>query len=322
MTKEERKKQIMSTWNAARKAKRESAQVSEGRTNAAAVSGHAGVEQMAESSTMGAARGAVGGEFFLPDPELPFSTSEWAVETEEPRNPFGLSEEDNILRSSLLAFLQDAPSTEAVSGSDEAMVDAPANEQDSSTLAFPDITYGPQEINPGALAPAFNEDLLYGSPADTILHSVPTQLNAPSSPRWEHRQLQTPSPTLEELIESANAITDAYEATLNIPSPPGYYATGPDAMALSDLPASPPISPGPSNQTAANILTPLPLNMASPQVPAYPSLPEITAETVLLLDAIFNNGSDSIESPQDAQQYLQDGSELPDLKEPSEREGN
>lgn len=323
MTKQERQKQVRSAWYAARKAKRETAKMSEGRTNDEAVSAHAEVEQMAESSTMGAARGAVGGEFFLPDPELPFSTSEWAVETEEPRNPFGLSEEDNILRSSLLAYLQNVPSTEAVSGSDEMMVDAPANEQDPSMLAFPDITYGPQETNPGALAPAFNEDLLDGSPADTILNSVPTQFNAPSSPRWEHRQLQTPSPTLEELIETTNAITDAYGATLNIPSPPGDYATGPDAMALSDLPTSPPISPGPSNQTAANVLTPLPLHMASPQFPVYPtSSPEITTEPVLVLDAVFNNGSDSVESPQDAQQYTGDGDQLPDSKRPSERKGN
>lgn len=77
-TKEERKKQVRNTWNAARKAKRESAKAPESGTNVAA---HAGVEQMAESSIMGAGRGAVDGEFFLPDPGLPFAISEWAVES-------------------------------------------------------------------------------------------------------------------------------------------------------------------------------------------------------------------------------------------------
>lgn len=78
-TKEERRKQVRNTWNAARKAKRDSARVLKGGPNVAA---HAAVEQTAESSTTEAGRGAfVGGEFFLPDPGLPFSISEWAVES-------------------------------------------------------------------------------------------------------------------------------------------------------------------------------------------------------------------------------------------------
>ena len=70
-----------------------------------------------------------------------------------------------------------------VSGSDERIADAPADEEDSSTHSTPDVTRGAQETDPGTVAPPTNDvpplgvldsaDSLYGDPRDIINNIVP-----------------------------------------------------------------------------------------------------------------------------------------------------
>ncbi|MCJ1267215.1 hypothetical protein MMC22_007100 [Lobaria immixta] len=212
-TKEERKKEGAKARHARyverQIAKAASAQAQESGTNIIGVSAYAPAEQIAESSTMGVSRGAIGGRF------LPGFA-----------HPFGQ-------HSDLTAILLSQGPTDLVSGSDETMVDVAANEADPSTNPFADVTYGPQESNPIVFAPGSNGGLPYVNLGDNTFDFAPTQLNIPSIQQREYQQLRSSPPTLEELIESANADLDAHQANLNISSYP-------------------------------------PLNMASPQFPEHP----------------------------------------------------
>ena len=153
-TKDERKKENAKALYAERQlAKAESAQAQEGGTNAVGVSAYAPVEQIAESSTMGASRDAIGGRF-LPS----FG------------NPFGQ-------RSDMNAILLSQEPTDLVSSFDETMVDIAANEADLSTNPFADVIYGPQETNPIVSAPGSNESRPHVNPGDITLNSAPTQQN-------------------------------------------------------------------------------------------------------------------------------------------------
>ena len=119
--------------------------------------------------------------------------------------------------------------------------DAPANGEVPSVGRFLDATHDPQEINPDAVAPAFD--------------NFTTQTIGLSSPAR------------------------------------GNYATGPDPMiALSDLPTTPPHAFGPSNQTAANPLSPFSWNMPSPQFPIDPRLlSEVPSDLTLpQMDPIYD----------------------------------
>lgn len=185
-----------------KQAKAESPEAPEGKTNVADFSVHAGVEQLAESSTMGASRGMIGGDF-LPESSNSSSVSKGFAETGGSGAPFLIREEFEFLRSKLAPFSQ----------------------------SHSQQPHCPQEANPGAFAPAADECFLSGTPADTTPNCVPTELTVPR--RSEHQQLISPSPTLEEIIESAKAEQDDVEAGLKIPVHPRDYITGLDGMALS-----------------------------------------------------------------------------------------
>ncbi|MCJ1270946.1 hypothetical protein MMC22_010845 [Lobaria immixta] len=205
MTKLERKRMIAKARYASLKqAKAESPEAPEGKTNVADFSAHAGVEQLAESSTMGASRGVVGGNF-LPESSNASSISKGFAETGRSGAPFLIEEEFEFLRSKLAPFSQ-------------------------SQSQQPRC---PQEANPGAFAPAADACFLYGTPADGTPNFVPTELNVPSTPHREHQQLISPYPTLEEIIELAKAEQDDVEAGLKIPSHPRDCINGLDGMALS-----------------------------------------------------------------------------------------
>ena len=144
MTSQERRTEYKNTWYAnSRKAKAERANAQEGRTNAGEISAHAGVEEMSESSTMGASGGTIG-DSILPDSGNPFSIPEGALEIEQSDDPSVTPEEEYILRTNL-----NLRRVERVSDSDETMIDA-TNEEDSLTNAVPDVTFGPQEDNTDA----------------------------------------------------------------------------------------------------------------------------------------------------------------------------
>lgn len=204
-----------------KQAKAESPEAPEGKTNVADSSAHTEVEQLAESSTMGASMGVVGGDC-IPESSNSSSVSKGFAETGGSGAPFLIREEFEFLRSKLALFPQGRSQqrTEHVSGSDRSATDAHAGPQDSFTNAFPDLTYSTQEANPGAFAPAADE-------------FVSTELNVPSTPRREHQQLISPYPTLEEIIELAKAEQDDVEAGLKIPTQPRDCTTGLDGMVLS-----------------------------------------------------------------------------------------
>ncbi|MCJ1262689.1 hypothetical protein MMC22_002559 [Lobaria immixta] len=151
-TKDERKKENAKALYAERQlAKAESAQAQEGGTNAVGVSAYAPIEQVAESSTMGASRDAIGGRF-VPSFGIPFGQ-----------------------RSDLNAIFLSQDPTDLVSSFDETMVDAAANEAALSTNPFADVTYGPQETNPIVSAPGSNEGRPYVNPGDITFDFAPTQ---------------------------------------------------------------------------------------------------------------------------------------------------
>lgn len=261
---------------------------------------------------MGPSGGTIG-DGILPDSSNPFSIPEGALEIEQSGDPFVTPEEEYILRTNL-----NHRRMERVSGSNETMVDAPTNNEDSLTNAVPDVTFGPQEDDTGESTPTSSEGLPQNNSIGTPTGS-PTELNLPST----DQESREPSPTLSELIESAHADHDREEATPDMPSYPYNYITGPDAMWLYGFGQSYPR--GPFDQSGTNFLTLAPLDQVSPQFPVHPpSSPQISIDPVLLhMDAVnFNdNGRDPmIGNPREAYVWPESP---PDSKEPSDsKKGN
>ncbi|MCJ1265436.1 hypothetical protein MMC22_005314 [Lobaria immixta] len=133
---------------------------------------------MSESSTMGASGGTIG-HGILPDSGNLFSIPEGALEIEWSDEPYVTPEEECILRTNL-----NHRRMERVSGSDEPMVDATTNEEDSLANAVPDVTFGPQEDNTGASTPTSIEGLPQTNPTGTTIGFFPTvPMHPPSSPQ-------------------------------------------------------------------------------------------------------------------------------------------
>lgn len=238
-----------------KKAKRPEEQ--RGQSNGAEDNADGVFERQGECSTMEESGGTDDSRLH-PNCDVPFSTSE---ESE----PVLLPEEESSMS------LQNQQDTNLVSGSDEMIANAYANN------SFPDATHSLEETNPGAFAQTSNdinqtgisnsfpaspssEDRLYYNPLETRLNFIPTQVNVPSTPRREHQPAPIPSSEFTEMIDSFN-IRLHDMLTINIPSSPA-NVTSLDAIAVSDFPSSPPFSPGP---TAEDILTPLPWDLMPPQ---------------------------------------------------------
>ncbi|MCJ1262426.1 hypothetical protein MMC22_002296 [Lobaria immixta] len=206
-----------------KKAEAEMMKAPEGNINGADYSAPVVVEQHGESSRMAESRGAIGGGFAFDDPALTSEETNWARDLNERH-------------------------TELVSGSDEMMVDAPANQEDRSANPFPVVTY------------------------DSHVSSIPLR---------EHQRLATPSPVPTETTDSFNDELDANQ-TFEYPSPTRDFSTAPYPIVLRGLPSAPHSSPGPSDLTAEN-LDPLPWSPAFPQSPVdHPSSPQIPIDPVLL----------------------------------------
>ena len=230
MSKQERKYLMEKTLKSRKKAEAEKVKAPEGNINGADYSAPVEVEQHGESSRMAESRGTIGGGFAFDHPALTSEETNWAWDLNERH-------------------------TELVSGSDEMMVDAPANEEDRSANPFPIVTY---------------------------------DSHVPSIPLREHQRLATQSPVPTETTDSFNVELDANQ-TFEYPSPTRDFSTGPYPIVLRGLPNAPHSSPGPSDLVAEN-LDPLPWSPAfpqspvdrpsSPQIPIDPSLLEIDAERV------------------------------------------
>lgn len=221
----------------------ESTEAQERRTNVADLSARAGAEQPVESSTMGASRG--GG--VPPDSGNPSSISNGAAETPGSDARFWIQEEFEFLRSKLAPFprSESQQRTELASGSDETTVDAP---QTPLANPYPEFTPCPQEASPG---PRSDEWVL------------------PGATRGKH---PSPLPTLEEIIQVANAEQDDVEAGLRFPT---HYYHG--------------MSPPPPGF----------------HLPAhYPS--SSTDSALLQMHLVFRHARDPIRNPHDAEQLLRD----------------
>lgn len=149
-----------------------------------------------------------------------------------------------------------------------------------------DSPHGPQEINPGPIAPVFinappsadcnafldrvaQERLHYGDPADIMVNFRPTQPSFIGISHQDH-QPATPPPTGTGMTDSLTVEQNATQP-VNVPSPAREYATEPDATALNNLGATLPHFP---SQTCTN-LTHLPRNAALPHFPVRPSSPQV-----------------------------------------------
>lgn len=266
MTKKQRKSQMSKARYALLM---EAAKAQTSKTDSVEDSSHAGVEQQAESSAMGESRGVFSGGS-IPVSDEPFPTS---GETEESTGAFsGGSRPDSDKPP---PTLRNQRRTKLVSGSDELMFDAPANEGDLSINSSPGITHGPQESNLGAS----NEALRYGNPADTMDRVVATQPNVPSRPQYQ--QPAPPSPTLSEEIDSLNAVLDVTQ-TANFPSPPPFSS----------------FSPSLSNPAATDLLPPWTWSLPSPQFPVHPpSLSLLPIDIVLDMESIYENAENPTGSP-------------------------
>lgn len=212
------------------------------------------VERQAESAGVGERRGAV-------DREYP-------------------PESDNLFGKSSLGNSQYSRHAEFVSSSYE-MIDSPSKED-----PFTNSREGRLDRN---FVPSYHY-----ADGNSLPTSLPVSKSTNVLPQQEYQQLETLSLTLSEEIDAFNATVNAYQQprtpsstlseeidlfnatfnalampTLIIPSPPRDYYTGPGAMALSDLPNSPPISPGFSNQPAPNHS---PLSRETRRHPSFPSL--------------------------------------------------
>lgn len=291
------KNQRLNLMNQLSRRRRAEAKAQGVNTNGAGSSAPVGVEQHAESSAMAESRGATGGGFVLYDPA-------------------SISEETNL-------DWQNEGRTGLVSGSEEMMLDASANEEGRTTDSLPGLTYGAQEIDPDAVLAAFNnlpgfvastpflarvarQRLHYGDPADMMVAVEAPSSNVLSIPPQEHQQPATPSPAPTEMSDSSNAELNA-TPTYIYPSPPGTYNTGPYPIEHRRLPTAPHSSPAPANQTGTNIDA-LPRSPVPPQFPVdAPSSPQIPIDPVLLeLDALVFNTVSPVENVQEAEQILRD----------------
>ncbi|MCJ1261111.1 hypothetical protein MMC22_000975 [Lobaria immixta] len=291
------------------------------------------VEQHAESSAVAESRGPIGGEFVLYDPVLTATDSSTPVAVEQHAESSAMAKSRGAIGGGFVSYepvstsaetnldWQNEGRTELVSGSEEMMHYASANEEGRSTASLPDLTYGAQEIDPvlaafnnlpgsvastSFLARVARQRLHYGDPADMMVASVPTSSNVLSIPPQEHQQPATPSPTPTEMSDSFSVEENA-TPTYSYPSPPGAYHTVPYPIVLRGLLNAPHSSPAPSDQTGTNIddlpSSPLPL-----QFPVdAPSSPQILIDPALLqLDALVSNAVDQMESIQEAEQTLRD----------------
>lgn len=273
-------------------------------TNAAECRAYAGVEQHAESSRVAESRGSIENGFLL---------------------------DFNDLVSNRNTIWQNDRHMGFVGGFDETMADPPADGEGPSTNFFPDVTYGPQETNLGAVAPAPNDvprleisnslGNLYEDSAHTILNYVPTQRNVPPVPPQDNQQPAAPRQTLTGAIGSLNIGLDTTQ-TVNVPQHISNYAIRPDNIALSDLPTTF-HSSYPFNQTVTNPRDPLPWNVAPSQLPAYP--PSLnTSDTVQPYvasdETLYPTADWPVESMEEAEQVLRHigvWPESPESKKPS-----
>lgn len=175
LTKQQRRNQTAKARSLANKAKAESSEAQERKTNSV---GHVAQAEVAESSTMAVSSGVVG-DGLPSNSENCVSTSEETKETEELDDPALLAEEDDLWRPNLTGSLQNEEGMELVSGSDETMVGTAANEESALTNTFSDITDGCPSLLPeeeSVLGPNFgslqkNEErmeLVSGSEESTV----------------------------------------------------------------------------------------------------------------------------------------------------------
>lgn len=286
MTPQERRRQTTKDWHAAYK-EANSAKVQRSQNNGADDSAHGEVEQQAESSTMGESSGALCGGF-LHDSDDPFSILE---DTEE---RFLHPGRDEFSRSNLFAFLQNQRQTNGEVRSTNSVPDVTHGPQDNNLDSFPPASHDIPRFVDSSLAHASRKCPQYGNLAETVPKFFRTQPNVHSTPQQGHQQPKIPSPTLTEITDSINTELDATQA-VNVHNLSCDYATGPDAIPLSDLPNSPPTFSGSSNQTATNPVTAPP---PPSQIPVDPAL--------LYIDTIFAKGGDFNKNMQDAQKFLRE----------------
>lgn len=306
MTRQQRKSWMNKRWS------RDSAVVNKtavNETNAAECRAYAGVEQHAESSRVAESRGSVENGFLLDFNDL-------------------VSNSDQTNRNTMW---QNDRHTGFVGGFDETMADPPADGEGLSTNLFPDVTYGLQETNLGAVAPAPNDvpqsevsnslGNLYEDLAHTILNYVPTQRNVPPVPPQDDQQLAAPYQTLTGAIGSLNIGLDTTQ-TVNVPGHISNYTIRSDNIALSDLPTTL-HSSYLFNQTVTNPRDPLHWNVAPSQLPVYP--PSLnTSDTVQPYvasdETLYPTADWPVESMEEAEQVLRHigvWPESPESKKPS-----